>query len=377
MCRSSSVGASISSVRVGRNPANVLPAPVVATSSPCRPARPTSSMSSWWLPRRPAARREPVGKGQEDRSPGTRGHPIHIGIMAKLGDWIDPRPHGIYRKTRRCVDRSLAPRRPGRSYARPCRSCARRPAMRYGPRPRRSRSWKPRYGPQAGHPVAYGEAMRLGDVDIRFVPAGHVLGSAQIVLETSRRDHRRFGRLQAPLRTRPARRSSRSPSTCFVTEATFGLPVFRHPDTGDEIDKLTAALHANPDRRVLVGAYALGKAQRGGIAGAAGTRVRRRSDLPPRRSAAIGCDLYVAHGGGCWASCAWRPACPRRNFAGASSWRHRARSTIAGRGGCPISIGRHGLGLDARPKPARGTAQCRAAADPVRPCRLGRADRRP
>jgi putative mRNA 3-end processing factor len=48
----------------------------------------------------------------------------------------------------------------------------------------------------------------------------------------------------------------------FVTEATFALPVFRHPDTGDEIDKLLERLHANPDRCVVVGAYALGKAQR-------------------------------------------------------------------------------------------------------------------
>jgi putative mRNA 3-end processing factor len=48
----------------------------------------------------------------------------------------------------------------------------------------------------------------------------------------------------------------------FVTEATFGLPVFRHPDTHEELDKLLAALHANSDRCVLVGAYALGKAQR-------------------------------------------------------------------------------------------------------------------
>jgi putative mRNA 3-end processing factor len=48
----------------------------------------------------------------------------------------------------------------------------------------------------------------------------------------------------------------------FVTEATFGLPVFRHPDTSDEVAKLLDALRDNPDRCVLVGAYALGKAQR-------------------------------------------------------------------------------------------------------------------
>jgi Cft2 family RNA processing exonuclease len=63
-------------------------------------------------------------------------------------------------------------------------------------------------------------------------------------------------------RTRPARRSSRCPCDIFITEATFGLPVFRHPATRQEIDRLLQRLHDNPDRCVLVGAYALGKAQR-------------------------------------------------------------------------------------------------------------------
>ena len=52
------------------------------------------------------------------------------------------------------------------------------------------------------------------------------------------------------------------PCDIFITEATFGLPVFRHPAIGQEIDRLLGALHATPDRCVLVGAYALGKAQR-------------------------------------------------------------------------------------------------------------------
>ena len=52
------------------------------------------------------------------------------------------------------------------------------------------------------------------------------------------------------------------PCDVFITEATFGLPVFRHPDTGGEIDRLLHRLHAEPERCVLVGAYALGKAQR-------------------------------------------------------------------------------------------------------------------
>lgn len=118
-----------------------------------------------------------------------------------------------------------------------------------------------RYGPQSGVPVAYGETMRLGGVTISFVPAGHVLGSAQIVLEHAgervvvsgdykRRDDPTCVAFQ-PV-----------PCDIFVTEATFGLPVFRHPECAGEIDRLLTVLHASPDRCVLVGAYALGKAQR-------------------------------------------------------------------------------------------------------------------
>ena len=53
-----------------------------------------------------------------------------------------------------------------------------------------------------------------------------------------------------------------TPCDIFISEATFGLPVFRHPDTGSEIDRLLHRLRAEPGRCVLVGAYALGKAQR-------------------------------------------------------------------------------------------------------------------
>ncbi|MBA3880788.1 MAG: DNA ligase-associated DEXH box helicase [Sphingobium sp.] len=149
-----------------------------------------------------------------------------------------------------------------------------------------------RYGPQAGTPVGYGERLTLGDVSVRFVPAGHVLGSAQIVLEhrgetvvVSGDYKRRADPTCAPFEPVPC--------DVFVTEATFGLPVFRHPDTGDEIDKLLAALHANPDRCVLVGAYALGKAQR------VIRELRDRGHAAPiyiHGAMQRLCDLYVAHG---------------------------------------------------------------------------------
>jgi len=52
------------------------------------------------------------------------------------------------------------------------------------------------------------------------------------------------------------------PCDVFITEATFGLPVFRHPDDAGEIRSLLSSVAQFPDRCHLVGAYALGKAQR-------------------------------------------------------------------------------------------------------------------
>jgi putative mRNA 3-end processing factor len=53
-----------------------------------------------------------------------------------------------------------------------------------------------------------------------------------------------------------------TPCDLFVTEATFGLPLFKHPPIEHEIVRLLEARNANSDRAILVGAYALGKAQR-------------------------------------------------------------------------------------------------------------------
>ena len=111
-------------------------------------------------------------------------------------------------------------------------------------------------------PVEYGETIRLpGGVDATFIPAGHVLGSAQILLEHAGErvvvtgDYKRV-----PDPTCPS--FEVTPCDVFITEATFGLPVFCHPPVADEIAKLTRALADHPERCVLVGAYALGKAQR-------------------------------------------------------------------------------------------------------------------
>lgn len=116
--------------------------------------------------------------------------------------------------------------------------------------------------PSKAVPCAYGETIRLqGGVDATFIPAGHVLGSAQILLEHAGErvvitgDYkRRPDPTCAPFEV--------TPCDVFITEATFGLPVFIHPPIADEMAKLTGALEQGPDGSVLVGAYALGKAQR-------------------------------------------------------------------------------------------------------------------
>lgn len=121
-----------------------------------------------------------------------------------------------------------------------------------------------RYGaPGEGEtPAAYGEEIALGGrVTATFLPAGHVLGSAQILLSHAGErvlvsgDYKR-----RPDPTCPP--FVVTPADIFVTEATFALPVFRHPPVEEEVAKLLATCAANPERCVLVGAYALGKAQR-------------------------------------------------------------------------------------------------------------------
>ncbi|CAN5226729.1 ligase-associated DNA damage response exonuclease [soil metagenome] len=118
-----------------------------------------------------------------------------------------------------------------------------------------------RYGTVDGRPLRYGETLERGGVRISLHPAGHVLGSAQILLEHAGERVVVTG----DYKTRPDPTCAGfEPVPCdiFVTEATFGLPVFRHPPIEQEVAKLLNARAANPDRCVLVGAYALGKAQR-------------------------------------------------------------------------------------------------------------------
>jgi len=109
--------------------------------------------------------------------------------------------------------------------------------------------------------AVFGEEIGLDGVRVSFHPAGHVLGSAQIVIE---KDGLRIGVSGDYKRGIDPTCAPFVPIACdvFITEATFGLPVFHHPDPKDEIEKLFTSLKQFPERSHLVGAYALGKAQR-------------------------------------------------------------------------------------------------------------------
>jgi putative mRNA 3-end processing factor len=109
--------------------------------------------------------------------------------------------------------------------------------------------------------LAPGKPLQLDDVMIRLVPAGHVLGSAQVVLEW------RGARvvISGDYKRQPDPTCAGfEPVPCdvFVTEATFALPVFRHPPPEAEIAKLLKSLTLFPERTHVIGCYALGKTQR-------------------------------------------------------------------------------------------------------------------
>lgn len=106
-----------------------------------------------------------------------------------------------------------------------------------------------------------GETIGIGDAEVSFHPAGHVLGSAQIAVSANGLKIVASGDYKR--RPDPTCRGF-EPVRChvFITEATFALPVFRHPAPEAEIGKLLASLAQFPERTHLVGAYSLGKAQR-------------------------------------------------------------------------------------------------------------------
>lgn len=111
--------------------------------------------------------------------------------------------------------------------------------------------------------LRYGDATSINGVTLSLHPAGHVLGSAQVRVEHRGETWVVTGdyKLAADPTCAPF-----EPVRCdvFVTESTFGLPVYRWPDPRSVAAEIDAWWRANRDagRTSVILAYALGKAQR-------------------------------------------------------------------------------------------------------------------
>jgi len=123
---------------------------------------------------------------------------------------------------------------------------------------------KLRYGKdfaESCQPLCVFDKITHKDMIIRLLPAGHILGSAQIELTY---------RGQRVIFSGDYKRSPDPtclaffPSSCdvFITEATFGLPIFIHPPIAQEIFKLIHSIEQHPSACHVIGAYTLGKCQR-------------------------------------------------------------------------------------------------------------------
>ena len=109
--------------------------------------------------------------------------------------------------------------------------------------------------------ISYGESVNINGVTAKFIPAGHILGSAQILLDykgekvvISGDYKRKYDETCTPFEV--------CKCDTFITEATFGLPVFMHPDDKLEAKKIIDSVNSNSKQIHLIGVYALGKCQR-------------------------------------------------------------------------------------------------------------------
>ena len=110
---------------------------------------------------------------------------------------------------------------------------------------------------------AYGESFTLGDTRLSLHPSGHVLGAAQLRIE---------GRGLVVVVSGDYKRDPDPtcvpfepvPCDVFVTESTFGLPIYRWPSMDTVIGEMLAWLDECAERAVpaVLFCYALGKAQR-------------------------------------------------------------------------------------------------------------------
>jgi len=116
-----------------------------------------------------------------------------------------------------------------------------------------------RYGKNAAkvfNIAEYGKPFTIGGVQITFIPAGHMLGSAQVLMEYEGIRYLYTGdyKLQPDALCEPIEWLK---TDVLITESTFANPAVLHPDPVAEIQKLN-----DIKSNILLGAYGLGKSQR-------------------------------------------------------------------------------------------------------------------
>lgn len=183
--------------------------------------------------------------------------------MMKVSDWAYPKEAGLYIAP---LDAYIDPVRP---VARALITHGHADHARAGhgtvyATPQTLEIMARRYGEDfaaSKKPMAYGASSALDGCTVSFHSAGHVLGSAQIAIEYQGKKliaagdyKRKYDPTVTPFEV--------TACDVFITEATFGLPVFSHPDPLAEIAKLQHIRALFPLRSCFIGAYALGKAQR-------------------------------------------------------------------------------------------------------------------
>ncbi|KTD35821.1 Beta-lactamase superfamily domain protein [Legionella nautarum] len=182
--------------------------------------------------------------------------------MPKLSDWLIPKPAGLF-----CV--------PGGFFIDPI-GCVERAVITHAHNdharpghdkvlatPETIAIMQLRLGNQScsqWQNLPYHQSIKINQVKLSFIPAGHILGSSQVVIEYGKQrliisgDYKRV--YDPTCRAFEAR-------VCdfFVTEATFGLPIFKHPPIEDELKKLLVSVEKSPLCH-MIAVYPLGKCQR-------------------------------------------------------------------------------------------------------------------
>lgn len=120
-----------------------------------------------------------------------------------------------------------------------------------------------RLGPVAAEGVTFGETRRIGGATVSFHPAGHVPGSAQIRVEVGGE----VWVVSGDYKTEPdGLAEAFDPVAChsFISECTFGLPVFQWEPQPEVMTRIADWWQANraAGKLSLLGAYSFGKAQR-------------------------------------------------------------------------------------------------------------------